>query len=214
MAPAAMFAGSRALPAPGSAVVAQVTAAAIRAGRSVVTGCAVGADQSALSAALANPSASVHVFAVGGASGVGFAGTASAWPVVMSAPRSGAVVHWRAGGSLALPLRARLARRSLAAVQFTAAQGQGSLLAAFPSALPPRQWHGSGSWRSCGSGTWSSVAAAALLGLPVVVFPVGALAGSPLPALPVAGSWQQCSRSGLWSQGFIFAPATPGGHKR
>ncbi|MBV7326822.1 hypothetical protein KFU94_00895 [Chloroflexi bacterium TSY] len=98
----------------------------------------------------------------------------------------GSVSWWSGGGPVAgvlPPVPARLAARSLAFVRAVAASG---------------------------SGSWASVGAAVLLGVPVVVFPCGWLGfrgAASLPSLPVAGSWAACSSSGLWSAGWSFVPA-------
>lgn len=80
---------------------------------SINTGCATGADQAVI---LASPSgASVQVFATFSQSGAGsFSGSAVA--TVQSFASDGGLVHWLAGGSLQVPLIARLMSRSLAAL--------------------------------------------------------------------------------------------------
>ncbi|RIK25381.1 MAG: hypothetical protein DCC55_40630, partial [Chloroflexi bacterium] len=79
------------------------------------------------------------------------------------------------------------------------------------SGPPPRSFGRArpGGWPSCGSGSWGSVGAAALLGLPVVVFQVGwpGFAGaSSLPALPgAAGRWLPAGGQGVWSAGWRWS---------
>lgn len=191
--------GSRSLLSVGQAVVPSVVRALVSANRPISVGCASGADAAVLSAAVAAGAASsVQVFAVGGQCGSGFAGTASALSGVQRAQVSGASVNWWSGGSASVPLRARLVSRSLACL------GSASSLVAFVNSPPSRAWSGSGVWRSCGSGTWSTVAAAAGRGLPVVVFPVGA--SFQLPHLPGPGTWAVAG-NGIWSNAFRFIPA-------
>jgi hypothetical protein len=186
-----------------------VASALLSAGSVLAVGCAAGADAAAVSSAVAAGAASrLLLFAVGGRSGAGFAGRASAVAGVRSAVAAGAAVSWWAGGAVSVPLRARLVGRSLACVGAAAAGGPGSGLVAFVGQLPPRVF-GAGAWPSCGSGSWGSAGAAALRGLPVVVVPVGSLAGvsvSSLPVLPGKGSWSPVL-SGALSGGFRWVPA-------
>jgi hypothetical protein len=208
-APVVMVCGSRVLPQCAAPLVGSVASALLSAGSVLAAGCAVGADAAAVSSAVAAGAASrLLLFAVGGRSGAGFAGRASAVAGVRSAVAAGAAVSWWSGGPVAVPLRARLVGRSLACVGAAAAGGAGSGLVAFVGQLPPRAF-ALGAWPSCGSGSWSSAGAAALRGLPVVVVPVGSLAGvavSSLPALPGGGSWSPVS-AGALSGGFRWVPA-------
>ena len=206
-APVVMLCGSRSLPVASRPRVGAAVSALLGSGARLAVGCAAGADAAAVSAALAAGAAPRLVLcAVGGPSGLGFAGRVSAPGGVRAAVAAGAAVRWWAGGPPALGLRARLARRSLACVRLAAAGGPGSGLVAFVAQLPPRAL-GAGAWPACGSGSWSSAAAAARLGLSVVVVPVGPLAGVPLsalPALPGGGSWSPVA-AGALSGGFRWA---------
>ena len=207
--PVVVVCGSRRFPPPGRLLAVRVVRSLLRSGRRLAVGCSGGADAVALGAALSSgcsaASGSVSVFAVGGSCGSGF-WSGSAASLVFRAARSGASVRWWAGGPASVPLRSRLVGRSLAAVSAASGTGSGSGLVSFVSALPPRPWAGSGLWRSCGSGSWSSVAAAALLGLPVVVFPVG-FSLSSLPALPSgSGRWVPAGSGGVWSSGCLWLP--------
>jgi len=196
-APVVMLCGSRSLPAGAFSQVGQVVASLLGSGSVLAVGCAAGVDAAAVSSAVAaGAAARLRLFAVGGASGSGFACSASAFDGVRSAVVAGAVVSWWAGGPASVPLRGRLARRSLACVRAAAAGEPGSGLVVFVSQLPACAF-GAGAWPSCGSGSWSSAAAAARLGLPVVLVPVGPLAGvsvSSLPALSGGGSWALVGR--------------------
>ena len=198
-----MVCGSRTLSASAVPLVNQVVHSLLSAGRGIAVGCAAGADASVVSSVLATGAGSqLQVFAAFGPGGAGSAGSVSAVSVVNQAAANGVPVSWWAGGPASVPLRGRLASRSLACVRSVVGTGNGAGLVAFVSALPSRSW-GSGAFPSCGSGSWSSVAAAAKLGLPVVVFPVGALVcvqSAKLPLLPLAGggSWV-CAGAGVWS---------------
>ena len=70
---------------------------------------------------------------------------------------------------------------------------------------------GFGAFPSSGFGSWSSVAAAAKLGLTIVDFPVGALVGVAsiqLPVLPVsAGGVWSCAGAGIWSGAWRWNPS-------
>ena len=159
--------GSRSLPGSVGSLVAPVVRSLVSSGRVVAAGCAAGADALVVSAAVqAGTASSVQVFAVGGSWGSGFAGRASAFSGVVTAGAAGAGVSWWSGGGASVPLRKRLVSRSLACV------GSAGALVAFVAGPPPRAWSGSGLWRSCGSGSWSSVAAAAFHGSPPVVLTV------------------------------------------
>jgi hypothetical protein len=215
--PMVMLAGSRDL-APGAADIASVVTTLVRAGVRLVTGCAKGADALVIRAALDLGSAGVSALSVLAAHGpvspswsathhtAPGAWSGSAVADVAAAMLAGVSVSWWAGGGPDLDLRARLARRSLAAVRLLAAGGPGSGLVAWPSRLPPLPFR-DGPWPSCGSGTWASVAAATRLGLPVVVVPVGSLLDVPLSSWPVltpGGQWSPVALvthagAALWS---------------
>ncbi len=187
-----VISGSRSLPPSLAGSVQSVVLAAAGAGCRVSVGCAVGADSVAVSSLLAaGAAAALSVFAVGGACGGGFAGRLSAVAGVRAVAAAGGAVSWWAGGGAAVPLRGRLAARSLACVR-SAVGVPRSLVVGFVAAPPPRPF-GAGAWPSSGSGSWSSLAAAARLGLPVFVFPAGGFA---LPLLG-AGAWSPVSAGSL-----------------
>ena len=211
--PVVVVCGSRALPGAAVPLVGRVVSALLGAGSVLAVGCAVGADAAALSAAVAaGAAARLQVWAAFGPVSPPWAArrysapgacSASAVGAVAAALVAGAPVRWWAGGPPSVPLASRLARRSLACVRSAAAGGPGSGRVAFVASLPGRPF-GRGPWPSCGSGSWASAAAAALLGLSVVVVPVGPLAGasvSSLPALPGGGAWVPVS-AGVLSGGF------------
>ena len=162
-------AGSRALPASGSALVVRVVADLAAGGFSLVVGCCAGADAAVLSAAPQFvPPSFVRCFAAFGADGVGACGS-SAVVAVSRFSAAGGVVEWWAGGSSAEALAIRLAARTRAVV-FSASSG----LVVFFASPSSR-----GSLLAC--------RLAVGRGLPVVAFPLGF---SP-DRLPVfgAGSW-------------------------
>lgn len=169
--PLVVFGGSRALPGSAAPLVARVVGAALRRGWSVACGCAAGADQLALSAVLAAGQAPrLSVFCAGSRSGAGFWRCSAPLPLLRSAEQAGSRVSWEAGGSLRIPLKARLLRRSHAGLA-------GAQVAVFFLAAP-------GS-----AGSLRVAAAAAQRGLQVFAFAVG-FAGAPAPLAGCAGSWQ------------------------
>lgn len=203
--PVVGFSGGRSLSGPAAALVGRVASAVLAAGSPVFVGCALGADREALSALAACPVPGSRVFAAFGPGGVGVGSSSAPASVALAAFAGVPVSWWAGGGGPAVPLRGRLAARSLALVRALAAAG-GSLFV-FPSGLPPAPLAAFGPFPSCGgSGSWSSAAAAALLGVPVVLFPwAGGVAFSALPALPGApGRWSPVVVFGL--PGFAWSP--------
>lgn len=222
------FCGSRSLPASASALVAGVVGSVLAARRGVGVGCALGGDALVVSSALAwGPGAAsrLSVFAAFGpvsppwpaacVSAPGASSAVSSISGVAAALSAGASVSWWAGGGSAVPLAGRLASRSAALVSAVAASGVGRGFVGFVSSPCPAGLGPSASPSACfsgfGSGSWGSLALAAGLGLPVVVFPVGALAD--LSALPASwGSWSSLASSGLgsaWAGGFRLVSASP-----
>lgn len=187
------FTGGRSLNAGQLAQVSGLAASIARSGGTIYTGCAAGADAAAI-AGSGLVGGAVVVFAVGAQDGRGFPR-----PGVPGRLLGASRIIWLAGGPLTVPLVARLARRSLAMVRAVAEAG-GSLVAFPASPRPPRSF-GPGPFPSCGSGTWSTVAAAALLGVPVFVVS----SASPSAVLPVAGAWAPSSLFGV--AGWAFVPA-------
>jgi hypothetical protein len=162
-------AGSRALPASGSALVVRVVADLAASGFPLVVGCCTGADAAVLSAAPQFvPPSFIQCFAAFGADGVGACGSSAVVTVARFASAGGAVVWW-AGGSSAEALPVRLAART-SAVVFSASAG----LVVFFASPSSR-----GSLLAC--------RLAVGRGLPVVAFPLGFSAAN-LPVLG-SGSW-------------------------
>jgi hypothetical protein len=181
-------AGSRALPASGSALVVQVASDLVASGASLVVGCCSGSDAAVLSAVPGFiPPSLVLCLAAFGPGGVG-AGSASAVAQVSRFASAGGTVQWWAGGPASVSLRVRLAARTRAVV----AAADAGLVVFF----------GSPSSR----GSLLACRCAVSCGLPVVAFPVG-FPGSRLPSLG-AGSWVHLGSFGgfkwLQNQAIIF----------
>lgn len=179
-------AGSRALPAGGAALVAEAARFLAGSGCSLVVGCCRGADAAVLSAV---PATRVRVLCAFGPAGQG-AGSASAVGPVLAFAASGGAVAWWAGGGAAVPLFARLARRTRAVV-LSASSG----LVLFPSSPESR-------------GSWLAADLAAARGLPVVVVPLG-FSPSLLPLLG-AGGWVRVKSSGVFAGAWRWVPGQGG----
>lgn len=118
-----LFGGSRSLSSSFSSLVSSAVSAVLCAGGSVSVGCASGADSFVVSAALAfpAPSGSFSLFAVGSSAGAGFWSGSAPLSLLRSVAAAGFPVAWSAGGGSSVPFRARLFRRSLAALAGCAA---------------------------------------------------------------------------------------------
>lgn len=162
------FGGSRKLAPSYFSEVAGVVSSSIQHGCAVHVGCAAGADAAVIKAALCDP-LRLFLFAQFSSSGSGsFSG--SAVQPVLFAQASGASVQFLAGGPLSFPLKARLIRRSLAALS-------GCSAAVFFLSHP----------RS--SGSLNVAAAAVKNNIPVYAFPFG-FVGMPAPLRSLPGGWQ------------------------
>jgi hypothetical protein len=162
-------AGSRTLPASGSALVVRVASDLAAGGASFVVGCCSGADAALLSAVPGFlPPSLMRCLAAFGPDGMG-AGPASAVAQVSAFAAAGGSVQWWAGGPASAPLRSRLADRTRAVI----GSANAGLVVFF----------GSPSSR----GSLLACRCAVAKGLPVLAFPVG-FYGSKLPALG-AGFW-------------------------
>lgn len=167
--------GSRSLlpSSPAGLACSAFVSSLLAAGGLLHVGCATGADQAALSAAVravvACRSASfqqVRAFAAFGPGGAGsFSGSAVA--AVQAAARAGVPVSWLAGGLLSVPLVARLMARSLAALG-------GCSAAVF---FAP------------GVGSLKVARAALRAGVPVLVACIGVPSAPVLPVTPMVASW-------------------------
>lgn len=179
-------AGSRVLPAYGSALVVRVVADLAAGGASFVVGCCSGADAALLSAVPGSvPPSLVRCFAAFGPGGIG-AGQFSAVAQVLAFARSGGAVQWWAGGPVSVPLRARLADRTRAVI----ASANTGLVVFFSSP------NSRGSFLAC--------RCAVLRGLPVVAFPLW-FSDFNLPLLG-AGSWVTAG-GGVWSSAYRWVSA-------
>jgi len=174
------FCGSRSLPASAQPLVASVVSAVLSGSSArLAVGCSVGADSLVLSSVPVASFPRVSVFAAFGSGGRG-ACSLSAVSSVLAAARAGASVAWWAGGRLGVPLRLRLAGRSVALVRFLAhlpASQAGSRPSALVCFLASRKSRGS----------LLACRLAARLGVSVFVFCVG-FSPAQLPRLG-RGSW-------------------------
>jgi len=181
--------GSRSLsPTP---IVGQVVRAILASSQQIHVGCARGADHAVIQSALSIPGghSSLFVFSCFGPGGAG-AWSGSAVSSVQAAARAGASVRWLAGGSLAVPLVARLMRRLRAALH-------GCSASVFFLASPGSR----GSLAVAGDAVKS--------GQPVFAFACG-FSGPPQAPRGCAGRWVAASFLGFpcwcWSpaQGALF----------
>lgn len=167
-----LFGGSRSLSPSFSSLVSSAVSAVLCAGGNISVGCASGADSLVVSAALAfpAPAGSFRLSAVGSSDGTGFWSGSAPLSLLRSVAAAGFPIAWVAGGSPSVPFRARLFRRSLAALAGCAA-------AVFFLAAPDS------------SGSLSVAAASASTGARVSVFCCG-FSGPPAPlGSGCVGSW-------------------------
>ena len=187
------FYGSRGLPASYAGAIADAVARFAAAGRTIATGCAVGADAYALAAALesAGPGRTV-VFAAFDASGAGSWAQSNVAAVQAAAAR-GATVYWLAGGPLTHRLVWRLANRSKAMVQSLSTLGydEHSGLVGWVTRAPPGS-----------PGSWGTVREAIARRLRCVVFPTGW--DVRLAPIYAPGRWIQAG-AGMWASGLLWA---------
>lgn len=109
--------GSRSLPSAALPLIRRLVADAIDNNYAIATGCACGADAMVASAALDIAPTRLAICAVGAHNGAGFWKGSAPLAGLRSAEARGAQVNWLAGGSLDIPLRARLIRRSIVSLQ-------------------------------------------------------------------------------------------------
>jgi hypothetical protein len=195
----------------GASFVGEVVGAVVGRGLGVGVGCAAGVDEAVLRSAV-SAGAALSVFAVGGSSGAGF-WRCSAVSAVRAAAASGASVVWWAGGEAAVPLRRRLWARSAALLSAAVAAGSRGFVGFV-----------GGAW-AVSPGSWSSLRAAVLSGVPLVVFPFavvgaglvwgagafrsGSFPSGGLPSLARwcgPGSWVPVGSGSLWARGFRWVP--------
>jgi len=168
------FCGSRSLPASAVPLVSSVVGSVLSgSSASLAVGCSVGADSFVISSVPRSSLSRLTVFAAFGSGGFGSCAL-SAVPVVLSAVKAGASVRWWSGGWLSVPLRQRLACRSVALVRFLVRRSPSALVCFLAS---PRS---RGSLLAC--------RLAARAGVSVFVFCVG-FSPSHLPRLHRGGFW-------------------------
>ena len=163
------FGGSRNLSDFYDPQVHQVVRKVMQNGCFVNVGCATGADETIIEAALAESPAHLSVFAQFSFSGEG-SFMFSAFTTVYLARKSGAQVVHLAGGPLSIPLKARLMRRSKAALK-------GCNASVFFISEP------------YSPGSLKVAAEAVMQNLPVYVLPLG-FDGQPLPLKGCSGGWE------------------------
>ncbi|MBI5470889.1 MAG: hypothetical protein HY961_00945 [Ignavibacteriae bacterium] len=186
------FCGSRSLPVSALPLVSSVVSSVLASSASLAVGCSVGADALVLSSVPLGVLRRVSIFAAFGRGGAG-ACPVSSVSGVLSAARAGASVRWCAGGGLRVPLRVRLAARSVALVRFLAASPSSALVCFLAS---PRS---RGSLLAC--------RVAARLGVRVFVFCVG-FSPARLPRLG-RGSWVPVSSAGQIAAQWVPAKKVP-----
>jgi len=170
------FGGSRNLSDDFYPQVAQAVNVVMQMGCSVHVGCATGADEAVIEAALGCDPSRLSVFAQFTETGEGsFSG--SAFIPVLAAKKTGANVSFLSGGPLSIPLKARLMRRSKIALSGCA----GSVFFLASSYSP-------GSLK---------VAAEAVKNKQIVYAMAFGFSGSPAPLRSVSGSWQQAQFFGI-----------------
>lgn len=164
------FGGSRNLPL-NTPLPLLAQAVAQAGGCRIHVGCAAGADAQVVQAVGSSllQWQRLSIFAVGDKRGAGFHNHA-AWSKLHPAQLMGASVHWLAGGALHVPMRARLIKRSYAALA-------GCSLAVFVMSTP------AGS-----KGSLAVARGAVTRGIPVQAFIPGYSYESP-PASVGAGQW-------------------------
>lgn len=189
-APVVAFVGSRSLSPRFAPQVAGALSSFLPSHR-IAVGCCIGLDEMVLAgltgAGLADRLA---VFAAFGPAGAG-ACAASAVGAVAAAAAAGARLRLWSGGGPAVPLRARLSRRSAAVVRAAAAGGPGSGLVAFLAS-------------PASVGSLAACRLAARSGLPVVAWSCG-FPGPP-PLLGAGGRWVPAQPAGFWSDAWAWDP--------
>lgn len=149
------FAGSRDLPNTTFSLIDSIISEV--SGNIISVGCCVGADSLVLSSAIQRKER-IKLFAIGDDLGRGF------WKGsnqnIMSLSKKCFLVKWLAGGSLNVPIRARLARRSDALLEYVKSE-KGTMIF-FASSGPSEH-----------SGTWRLVRKAVLSNTKAILFPIG-----------------------------------------
>ncbi len=182
------FCGSRSLPASARPLVSSVVSSVLKASSAQITvGCSIGADEMVLSSIPESALSRVSIFAAFGAGGVG-ACSLSAVSSVLNAVRCGASVNWWSGGNDNVPIRGRLARRSVALVKHLPGNRPAALVCFLSSPSS------SGSLKACRRTACPEHGRGVRLGIPVFVFCFG-FSPSLLPLLG-CGFWSKVSYFG------------------
>lgn len=160
-----------------------------------------------LSSAFAPLVGAVVASVVAGGHGVAVGCAAGADQLVRQAAPGALVFSASSFAAPGLPPRAALVARSAALVAAVAASAPGAALVGFvaspcPAGLMPSPRAGA-CFAGRGSGSWASLALAAGLGVPVVVFCCGV--PPVLPAWP-GGTWAPAAPSGVWAAGWRWWP--------
>ncbi len=188
------FFGSRNLHPGYAGSVSSAVGVFARAGRTIATGCAVGADAYALSAALASAGPGrTTVFCAFDSDGKGSWGKSNV-EGVQAAAAHGADVRWLAGGPLTSNLVWRLVNRSRRMVDSISGglRDEHSGIVGWITAPPPGS-----------PGSWGTINTAVALGLRVAVFNVG-WGVSLLPSIQ-GGSWIPAG-GGIWAGAVLYVP--------
>jgi hypothetical protein len=178
--PEMMLGGSRSLAWSWFFLVERVVVDILAAGFDVSVGCAKGADEWAFKAALRGDPSRLRLSCVGDRGGAGFWSGSAPLVHLRQADDLGASVSWSAGGPASLPFRARLMRRSMAALD-----GCSAAVFFLASPLSP--------------GSLAVAAQAVEDRMPVFVFSCG-FDGPPAPPRNCYGEWQHTPffRSQAW----------------
>lgn len=177
--PNVAFAGSRDLSREYEPIVAEAVSQTIARGHRILSGCATGADEFALRAALERKHRA-SAFAIGNVNGDGFCRDSSMLFMAFQGQEPDLEVHWLAGGPLTVALRTRLVRRTKAIVEAA------DVLVAFFGSPGSR-------------GTLLSCRMAAERPIPIFAFPCGNFT---LPSLHPQGEWVPGCDKGLWSRSY------------
>ena len=176
------FCGSRSIQSTASPLISLVAHSVLSSSDvRLAVGCSVGVDRYVIEAIPRSALSRVSIFAVFGPGGAGSCNL-SAVSTVVKAVGGGASVRWWSGGAQFVPIRQRLALRSVALVRYLAASPLSTLICFLSSP------ESSGSILACRR--------AAQLGVPLMVICIG-FPPAQLPRLRKRGSWIQTQIGGF-----------------
>ena len=176
------FCGSRSIQSTASPLISMVAHSVLSSSDArLAVGCSTGVDRYVIEAIPKSALSRVSIFAAFGPDGAGSCNL-SAVSTVVRAVGGGASVRWWSGGSALVPIRQRLALRSVALAQHLAASSPSTLICFLSSP------ESGGSILACRR--------AAQLGVPVMVICIGFLPAQ-LPRLRKRGSWIQAQIGGF-----------------